>query len=783
MGSWRRLLALGVIALSVAFAPEMGAQTKRPFTVAEEIGMTLFGDAKGGKPEVHFSPDGSYFAVWTERGRLDVDRPEDSLRFYRSQDVVNLLKLPEDSLLRPTWIVTRSTNKSGRIIDSWRWLADSSGVAYLERTEDGKKRLMLADLQKRAIQGLTDATEDVGAFDVRDRQHFVFTVNDPVEAKEWQVERQAPAVVGTGRWFLGLLLSDNPMTDEFLKHIPNLWAVDGGKAFSVEQNGAPISFTGELALSPDGKSILTTQPVSDIPASWEALYAPPYPSYPYRIHAGHKEPQNSSVHTFVRIDLRTGKTQALTDGPVSTDAGWFAFGSASWSSDGKEVLLPGVFPKNRENKPSRPCIAVFDLPSRTLTCVEMLKGRTENEVEEGYHEVLGAHFADRDKQRVEVLFIDHSDHSFKTRAYERASDGTWQVKDEFEGTREMGPNALEVSVRQSFSEPPLLVAKDKQTSRVIWDPNPQLKDIQLGETTIYTWKDKDGRTWKGGLYKPDNYEKGLRYPLVIQTHGFTESEFRPSGLFPTANAARALTTAGIMVLQVGGPDAHERECGDQTPDEAPCLAAGYAAAATQLVTDGLVNPERVGIIGFSRSCFHVMEALSTNLYDFKAASVTDGVMATYLQSIVTVDFNNNMIPDFGNAVMGGPPFGGGLQQWFKRSPGFNLDKIHAPLLIVGEGPFRLLGMWEPYAGLRLLHKPADIIMLNTDEHVLTNPTVRMASQGGSVDWFRFWLKGEEGKAPDWDPDRYVRWRKLREMQEANETKAAEAKVPAAPTVK
>jgi len=347
----------------------------------------------------------------------------------------------------------------------------------------------------------------------------------------------------------------------------------------------------------------------------------------------------------------------------------------------------------------------------------------------------------------------------------------------------MGPNALEVSVRQSFSEPPLLVAKDKQTSRVIWDPNPQLKDIQLGETTIYTWKDKDGRTWKGGLYKPDNYEKGLRYPLVIQTHGFTESEFRPSGLFPTANAARALTTAGIMVLQVGGPDAHERECGDQTPDEAPCLAAGYAAAATQLVTDGLVNPERVGIIGFSRSCFHVMEALSTNLYDFKAASVTDGVMATYLQSIVTVDFNNNMIPDFGNAVMGGPPFGGGLQQWFKRSPGFNLDKIHAPLLIVGEGPFRLLGMWEPYAGLRLLHKPADIIMLNTDEHVLTNPTVRMASQGGSVDWFRFWLKGEEGKAPDWDPDRYVRWRKLREMQEANETKAAEAKVPAAPTVK
>jgi hypothetical protein len=46
-----------------------------------------------------------------------------------------------------------------------------------------------------------------------------------------------------------------------------------------------------------------------------------------------------------------------------------------------------------------------------------------------------------------------------------------------------------------------------------------------------------------------------------------------------------------------------------------------------------------------------------------------------------------------------------------------------------------------------LQKPVDLIMLNTDEHVLTNPAVRMASQGGSVDWFRFWLKDEEDPDP------------------------------------
>ena len=100
----------------------------------------------------------------------------------------------------------------------------------------------------------------------------------------------------------------------------------------------------------------------------------------------------------------------------------------------------------------------------------------------------------------------------------------------------------------------------------------------------------------------------------------------------------------------------------------------------------------------------------------------------------------------------------------KHSPTFNLDRVHTPLIVVGEGPLSLLSMWEPYAGLRYLKKPVDLVMLNTNEHVLTNPAVRMASQGSSVDWFRFWLKGEEdpdaGKA-----DQYIRWRELRTLQQ------------------
>ena len=95
-----------------------------------------------------FSPDGNYFAVWTERGRLDLNRVDDSLRFYRSQDVEDFLKHPDASQPpSPVWVVDRSDTKGGSIND-WRWLADSSGVAFIGHTNENNQ-LVLADFGQK----------------------------------------------------------------------------------------------------------------------------------------------------------------------------------------------------------------------------------------------------------------------------------------------------------------------------------------------------------------------------------------------------------------------------------------------------------------------------------------------------------------------------------------------------------------------------------------------------------------------------------------------------------
>src|ERR1700687_5215134 len=70
----------------------------RPFTAADDVGMALFEYAGMGTPGgvIKYSPDGRYFAVVTERGRLDLNAPEDTIWVFRIEDVQRFVQHPEE---------------------------------------------------------------------------------------------------------------------------------------------------------------------------------------------------------------------------------------------------------------------------------------------------------------------------------------------------------------------------------------------------------------------------------------------------------------------------------------------------------------------------------------------------------------------------------------------------------------------------------------------------------------------------------------------------------------
>jgi dipeptidyl aminopeptidase/acylaminoacyl peptidase len=775
-----RFTGVLVVALSLpcAAVDSHGATHEgRPFTIAEEIGIAHFGDPYTDQADaLQFSPDGEYFAALTERGNIDLDRPEDSMRIYRTQDVLAALRhsnVPQNP--EPMWTISRSTDKDGPIISSWRWLRDSSGIAFIERNAHGRNRLVLADLRTQLLSPLTPDGARITAYDIQNGEHYVYAVADSAVVQRAISDARAPSVVGTGRSLVDLLfpVDQYPAIASFSDR-SQLWAVDGGSPFQVKDqgNGQPIPLFTEgqhsLALSPDGQLLLTILPITEIPAAWGELYKPPFAAFPFHLRAGTQDlttfDGSRLVSQYKVVDLRNGAVRPALEGPTAAQLGWDSGTPPVWSSDGKSLVLPSAFVTSEGRATA--CVAVVELIGSTSACVERLTGPNETRGYERSTENI--EFVRFDRQRGDLLRIGHF-HNFgdahSTTIYRRSRSGAWTVANRSEGVDPLASRDLSVVVNQGLDDSPKLMAADSRTKKslLLWDPNPQLNNLALGAATVYTWRDRSGRDWRGGLYKAVGYESHRRYPLVIQTHGFAATEFSPSGIYPTAFAARALAGAGVLVLQADFCPILE------TPEEGPCNVEGFEAAIDQLVKDGIVDAERIGITGFSRTCYHVMEMLTKSRMPIRAASITDGVLVGYGQYM---DFDG-LTPEY-DAIVGAPPVGAGLQEWLRKSPLFNLDKVTAAVQVVGLGRPSLLFMWEPYAVMRYLHKPVDLILLNNDEHILSNPSARLVSQGGSVDWFRFWLQDYEDPDPA-KAEQYKRWRELRKLQMAQDAERASAK--------
>src|SRR4029077_2169927 len=221
--------------------------------------------------------------------------------------------------------------------------------------------------------------------------------------------------------------------------------------------------------------------------------------------------------------------RSLSDAPTGATAGWRADASPAWSEDGEAIVLPSAFVAPEAHGSARACVAVVSASNAIPSCVEPLEAPNTNGSYENSRYVTEARFADARGRRLAVSYY-VGEGSQGTTEYRRTPEGAWAIARRNLGADQAASQALEVSVRQGLNAPPVLVATDSNTkvSRVIWDPNPQLKDFALGKASVYAWKDRAGREWRGGAFNPIPYEAGRRYPLVIQTHGFAESEFRPS---------------------------------------------------------------------------------------------------------------------------------------------------------------------------------------------------------------------------------------------------------------
>jgi hypothetical protein len=327
-------------------------------------------------------------------------------------------------------------------------------------------------------------------------------------------------------------------------------------------------------------------------------------------------------------------------------------------------------------------------------------------------------------------------------------------EDDWPKQREARGN-IEINLLEDMNSPPRIYAVRDQRKKLLLDLNPIFSSVDLGHVQSIEWPATDGQLTVGGLYLPPNYSKGVRYPVVIQTHGFAPYRFSLDGLndWNSAFAARVLASKGMIVAQIGRFTNSELEhLYVATPEELPKEMSKLDGLINYLDQQGYIDENRVGIVGFSRTVLTVGYALTHSQHKFAAASLVDGIDGSLTQYRVFPAVDGDLLQ-----VVGAPPWGSGLRAWLEKSPEFNLDRVETPVRVLALGRQSLLTMWDWYSGLEDIDKAVEMVCLPFGSHVVVKPWERLAAQEGLVDWMCFWLQGREDSSLS-KASQYARWR-------------------------
>jgi hypothetical protein len=763
----------GAISMVAARAEALaaGPAARAPLTIADAIETARFQQDRTGRA-IFPSPDGRRYAFFIIRG--DVKNDGVWLNVYVGETSEPAAAVPR--LLSSHF--TRGLPETSPIVNSYSgpsalvnplanfpvWMGNEE-LAYLWADDRGHNQIFGLNVRSAKLRQLTHESLDVMAFMVGANGSLAYDVRVAVDYDVRKSEYDGFSVKSVDINMLLAGIVDGTRIHDFYAC---------RRAVAVEVNGEYVAHevpdsrikceasellysSGSGLISPDGRRVILNMHVRDYPDSWSVYRG----SLGRALQDAKRSPGGDSsqmISEFAVVDMATGSHHKLWEAPAGRDPWSFI----AWSPDSTRVLVgPTPLPPDRADSAAAQ-------NGEVLAIVDTSTGRYERVA------VNTAFSAPVEKLEwsAEDAFTVFPRGAAPVEFIRR--DGQWSEvtsRHVVEGLVKASP--LPIAVQQGLNEPPRLVWTDARTGRahVLLDPNPRLRtDFALGRVAMEHWVDSTGLSWEGRLYYPAHYVAGKRYPLVIQTHGYAgKDEYsiygqgHPGGGIPlgpgwSVYLAQPLAARDIAVLQVGAPE--HPPSGETDLASTRRQAAALADAASHFIAAGLVDENKVGIMGHSATGRAIEAALAFTDFPYAAAIASDNYELSYTQSMY---FEWNLIE-------GQPaPFGQGLESLLDNAPAFNVERIRTPLqleLTTGaEGSTTVVYFWELFSRLRYLKKPVEYYVfpdLAHGSHMVQNPRQLMALQNRALDWWLFWLKSEEDPNPD-KAAQYRDWHILREQ--------------------
>jgi dipeptidyl aminopeptidase/acylaminoacyl peptidase len=275
------------------------------------------------------------------------------------------------------------------------------------------------------------------------------------------------------------------------------------------------------------------------------------------------------------------------------------------------------------------------------------------------------------------------------------------------------------------------------------DLNPELEEFKIANQEIVSWKGPDDWTIEGVLTYPIDYEPGRRYPTIFVIHGGPGG--RHSNGF-NGRMAQMFAAEGYAVIgpNVRGGSNYGTEFGianegDWGGEDFHDIMAG----ADHLVTIGLADPERLGIMGGSYGGFMTFWAI-TQTNRFKGAIAHAGIVDWWSF------WGQTDIPTYLEYGFLGFPWE--TKEIYERWSGMEyITRVKTPLLIThGEEDRRVpIAQAEQFwRGMDRMDKPVVFLRYPREGHGISEPRHRVDLYQRQLAWFDYYLKGAGKRSPD-----------------------------------
>lgn len=274
----------------------------------------------------------------------------------------------------------------------------------------------------------------------------------------------------------------------------------------------------------------------------------------------------------------------------------------------------------------------------------------------------------------------------------------------------------------------------------------QQKNINWGTAELVSWVSLDGRPLEGVVYKPENFDPNMKYPMIVN---FYERNAETLYAYHTPEPHRSTidyhfyTSNGYIVFN---PDIWYT---DGYPGEScfNCVMPGI----TSLIAKGYIDEKAIGAQGHSWGGYQVAYlATRTNLF---AAIESGAPVVNMLSAYGGIRWGSGLNRSFqyehGQSRIGGTIWDMPLQ-YVENSPLFTMDKVQTPILIMhndNDGHVPWYQGIEYFVALKRLQKPVWLLNYTGEIHWPMRLANRIDFQKRMYQFYSHYLRN--APMPEW----------------------------------